>query len=97
MYETEWREWIKDHWTKNNSGNQRQQVNICKYGMAEEMGELMGHFKRLERGDPKPYRELLLELGDVLHYIHRYMQLAGIDPEEVYRLNYHKLIERYGK
>jgi len=92
-----WVHWLSGHWSQNNAGKSvGKQIAICKFGMAEEMGEVMGHFKREIRGDPKPREELLAELGDVLHYIHRYMQLADIDPQEVYQINHDKLVKRYG-
>ncbi len=91
-----WVQWLSTHWSKNNKAKDVEtQVTICKFGMGEEMGEVLGHFKREVRGDPKPRKELLAELGDVLHYIHRYMQLREIDPQEVYQINHDKLIKRY--
>lgn len=87
---------MQQHWASHgrNLSAERESL-ICQFGMAEEMGEVVGHFKREVRGDPKPREELLHELGDVLHYLHRYMQINGIHPDEVREMNHDKLVERY--
>ncbi len=93
-----WYTWIADHWRRQPPNHTTAElIRICEHGMAEEMGEIMGCLKREIRGDAKTREELVLELGDMLHYTMRYMQLVGITPREVFLANRDKLVERYGE
>lgn len=86
---------LNEAWEKRLRNDVRD-VCIPSMGLAGEAGEVLEHFKKhIRDGEPIVGNgDLLLELGDVLHYWCRCVKLAGFTPEEVMTANQKKLIER---
>lgn len=66
-------------------------------GLAEEIGEVQGKFKKFIRGD-KTYEELQLqvydELGDVLWYLSDVASNLGLNLSDIAKNNIEKLTDR---
>ena len=70
--------------------------------IANETGELLGHYKKLARGDSgveqeKTYHEMKLEAGDVLWYLARLAEKLGVSLDELAAMNIAKLKARHKK
>ncbi len=89
-----YREWLNERWGPADISDTKR-VAITALGLAGETGEVVEHFKKFLRDDtPLHSKDLLLELGDQLHYWMRCVELAGFTPAEVIEANKTKLIER---
>lgn len=67
---------------------------IMACGLAGETGEVMELLKKHVRDAPLDRDALLLELGDVLHYLTRIAAEFGFTLEEVMQANVSKLVAR---
>lgn len=70
--------------------------------LAEEVGELCGKLKRLNRGDYGKAHEIfqydvVKELGDILYYLTTAAHSIGFDLSKVMNMNVDKLLERKSK
>ena len=63
-------------------------------GLASEVGELLGKFKKEIRGDGKKVNDKLDELGDVCWYLARLMDHYDLTHQEVLHRNFTKLADR---
>ena len=63
-------------------------------GLASEMGELLGKFKKEIRGDGEKLTDKLDELGDVCWYLARLMDHYDLTHQEVLHRNFVKLTDR---
>ena len=63
-------------------------------GLASEVGELLGKFKKEIRGDGEKFSDKLDELGDVCWYIARLMDHYDLTHQEVLHRNFVKLTDR---
>jgi len=63
-------------------------------GLASEVGELLGKFKKEIRGDGKKLTDKLDELGDVCWYLARLMDHYDLTHQEVLHRNFTKLADR---
>lgn len=64
-------------------------------GLVEEVGELAGHIKRLERDDKHiDDAAFIKELGDILWYVSELASVRGYSLDEVVQINYKKLKDR---
>ena len=76
------------------------QRQITTLGLAGEVGEVLELYKK-EMRDGVSTKEtddkLLLEFGDVLHYLTIKIHERGMTLNEVAHANMHKLRERHGK
>ncbi len=63
-------------------------------GLANEVGEVLGKYKKQLRGDGDKYKEIRSELGDVMWYIARLFDFYDMDMIEVLHENYLKLTDR---
>lgn len=72
-------------------------VTITVLGLAEEVGEVAGLLRRVQR-DPfsVPDERWLDEVGDVLWYLVAACNMLGMDLDTVWENNCRKLRERYG-
>jgi NTP pyrophosphatase (non-canonical NTP hydrolase) len=67
---------------------------VAALGFAGESGEVMECLKKHYRDGTHPGKSLLLELGDVLHYLTVIGQSYGWTLEEIQEANIEKLIAR---
>ncbi len=63
-------------------------------GLANEVGEVLGKYKKQIRGDGDKYKEIRSELGDVMWYIARLFDFYDMEMIEVLHENYLKLTDR---
>ncbi len=70
---------------------------ITTLGLAGEVGEVLELYKKELRDGKEIDDLLLLEFGDVLHYLTIKIHERGMTLTEVAHANMHKLRERHGK
>jgi NTP pyrophosphatase (non-canonical NTP hydrolase) len=63
-------------------------------GLANEVGEVLGKYKKQIRGDGDKYKEIRSELGDVCWYLARLFDMYDITLVEALHENYIKLTDR---
>ena len=63
-------------------------------GLANEVGEVLGKYKKQVRGDGDKYKEIRSELGDVCWYLARLFDMYDITLVEALHENYIKLTDR---
>mgnify|MGYP006244399023 FL=1 len=63
-------------------------------GLANEVGEVLGKYKKQVRGDGDKYKEIRGELGDVMWYMARLFDMYDMTLVEVLHENYLKLTDR---
>ena len=63
-------------------------------GLANEVGEVLGKYKKQVRGDGDKYKEIRGELGDVCWYLARLFDMYDMTLVEVLHENYLKLTDR---
>ena len=63
-------------------------------GLANELGELLGKYKKQIRGDGDKYKEIRAELGDVLWYLARMFDHYELMLNEILHENFLKLTDR---
>ena len=63
-------------------------------GLANEVGEVLGKYKKQVRGDGSKYKEIRAELGDVMWYMARIFDMYDMSMIEVLHENYIKLTDR---
>ena len=63
-------------------------------GLANEVGEVLGKYKKQVRGDGDKYKEIRSELGDVMWYIARLFDMYDMSMIEVLHENFLKLTDR---
>jgi NTP pyrophosphatase (non-canonical NTP hydrolase) len=63
-------------------------------GLANEVGEVLGKYKKQVRGDGDKYKEIRSELGDVCWYLARLFDMYDITLVEALHENYVKLTDR---
>ena len=63
-------------------------------GLANEVGEVLGKYKKQVRGDGSKYKEIRAELGDVMWYMARIFDMYDMSMIEVLHENYVKLEDR---
>jgi NTP pyrophosphatase (non-canonical NTP hydrolase) len=66
-------------------------------GLANEVGELLGKYKKEIRGDGEKFQDKIDELGDVCWYIARLMDHYGLSHQEVLHRNFSKLVDRQNR
>lgn len=92
-----WEEWIRDRWEKDKPYGERpfeRDFAIISLGLAGETGEVVELLKKFLRDGRGVRDDLVLELGDVLHYLTRIGQVFGIDLMEMMMENRRKLEQR---
>lgn len=76
--------------------DEQDEVMNAALGLVAEAGEVVDIIKKTFYHKPKNRREdLLLELGDVLYYYAKFIDLYGFTLEEILEANKVKLFERY--
>ena len=63
-------------------------------GLANEVGEVLGKYKKQVRGDGSKYKEIREELGDVMWYMARIFDMYDMKLIEVLHENFVKLMDR---
>ena len=63
-------------------------------GLANEVGEVLGKYKKQIRGDGDKYKEIRAELGDVMWYLARIFDMYDMSLIEVLHENFLKLTDR---
>ena len=63
-------------------------------GLANEVGEVLGKYKKQVRGDGDKYKEIRSALGDVMWYIASLFDMYDMTMIEVLHENYLKLSDR---
>ena len=82
-------------WTKTTAVYpEEKEEEYLMLGLASEVGELLGKFKKEIRGDVKKFGEKLDELGDVCWYLARLMDHYDLRHQEVLHRNFVKLTDR---
>jgi|SRR5688572_16776962 len=84
----EYAEWTSTIWQSGSN------IHAAAYGLAEEVGEVMGLFKRRERGDGFDQEKFIKEMGDSIYYWCRLCLAHGVRPSEVLAENQIKLMDR---
>lgn len=91
----QWTDWIRERWVGSRARRQfdfKTELAIAGLGVGGEAGEVQEHVKKFIRDGKEPDRqELMLELGDVVHYAFRIGQLFGIEAQEIAAANVAKL------
>ena len=62
-------------------------------GLANEVGEVLGKYKKQVRGDGSKYKEIRAELGDVCWYLARIFDMYDMTLIEVLHENFLKLTD----
>lgn len=81
-------EWTSEVWQSGDN------IDAAAYGLAEECGEVMGLFKRRERGDGFNEEKFVKEMGDVIYYWVRLCLAKGIQPSSILADNRAHLMDR---
>ena len=82
-------------WTKTTAVYpEEKEEEYLMLGLASEVGELLGKFKKEIRGDGKKVTDKLDELGDVCWYLARLMDHYDLTHQEVLHRNFQKLADR---
>jgi NTP pyrophosphatase (non-canonical NTP hydrolase) len=89
------------HYAIDPEGNTFRSLFIAVAGLAGETGEVCDVIKKIVRGDrnksfEERRQELLLELGDVLHYLTFLGQYYGYSLDDIAKGNIEKLVKRHG-
>lgn len=90
-------DWADAMWTRKvlTPADELRELVVKALGLVGEAGEVTELIKKEIRGDgPLDRRELMLELGDVLHYLVRIAREYDIDPGDIMRANIDKLEAR---
>ena len=67
---------------------------VMTVGLAGESGEVCELLKKYVRDDKEIHGDLLLELGDVLHYLTMIAHTFDMSLDDIMKANIHKLEER---
>ena len=70
------------------------EMEYLMIGLANEVGELLGKYKKQIRGDGDKYKEIRAELGDICWYLARLFDHYGVSQMEVLHRNFVKLTDR---
>ena len=82
-------------WTKTTAVYpEEKEEEYLMLGLASEVGELLGKFKKEIRGDGEKLTDKLDELGDVCWYLARLMDHYDLTHQEVLHKNFVKLTDR---
>ena len=82
-------------WTKTTAVYpEEKEEEYLMLGLASEVGELLGKFKKEIRGDAEKLADKLDELGDVCWYLARLMDHYDLTHQEVLHRNFQKLADR---
>ena len=63
-------------------------------GLANEVGELLGKYKKQIRGDGSKFKEIRGELGDIMWYLARLFDHYELSLLEILHENFAKLMDR---
>jgi len=76
-----------------------EELHYLTHGLTGEAGEFADEVKKLtghmNQRAYKRYKNMALEIGDVLFHVIRLIDWLGLTPEEVIKLNMKKLTKRY--
>jgi len=72
-----------------------QQREHALYGLASEVGEVLGIHQKIHQGHPMDEMALQKEIGDVLWFVAELCDVYGWHMSEIATLNIDKLKERY--
>jgi len=89
--------YVRNNWTDDHYENDLKSLFIMATGYAGETGEVVELLKKHVRDGRDIKADLLLELGDQLHYFVRIAQRFGFTLEEIMDANIVKLDERFGR
>ena len=82
-------------WTKTTAVNpEEKEQEYIMHGLASQVGELLGKYKKEIRGDEEKFTDKLDELGDVCWYLARLMDHYDLTHQEVLHRNFVKLTDR---
>ena len=82
-------------WTKTTAVYpEEKEEEYLMVGLANEVGELLGKYKKEIRGDGEKLDDKLDELGDVCWYIARLFDHYGVTHQQILHNNAVKLIDR---
>src|SRR5437764_15068541 len=63
----------------------RKRSGITQYNLAKELNMSRSHINRIESGERKANKEIILKISDILkidqYYLNKLFILAGLDPE----------------
>lgn len=77
-------------------GNPDLDIQHCLYGMITESAEIIDLYKkRLAYNKPLSMEQVEDELGDLFFYISSFMHFAKLNPSDVFRKNFEKLMIRF--
>jgi NTP pyrophosphatase (non-canonical NTP hydrolase) len=93
---SKFQQWVKEGWTRR--GDPKFDLAVMALGLAGETGEVIEPIKKEIRGDgPLNRAELVLELGDVLHYLCAIASHYDIGIENIMFANVSKIEAKRGK
>lgn len=93
-------DWVENGWTRpgDTPYNALRELSVMTLGLAGETGEVIEPIKKEIRGDgPLDRSKLMLELGDVLHYVCRIASHYDLSMDDVMINNIEKIEARRGK
>jgi NTP pyrophosphatase (non-canonical NTP hydrolase) len=96
----EFQSWVETGWTRKVDSEQDnlRELAVMSLGLPGEVGEVIEHIKKEIRGDGPANRDaLLLEIGDVLHYLCRIASHYELEMDSVIEANINKIEARRGK
>ena len=93
---TEFQDYVMKYWP---DGQRFSMIDlfIMSTGLGGESGEVLDLLKKSVRNGSEIKPELLLELGDTLHYLTRIAHRFGFTLEQVMQANIDKLNVRHGR
>ena len=85
-------------WTKSTAVYpEEKEAEYLMVGLANEVGELLGKYKKEIRGDGEKFEEKIDELGDVCWYLARLVDHYELTHQEVLHRNFLKLVDRQNR
>ena len=85
-------------WTKSTAVYpEEKEEEYLMVGLANEVGELLGKYKKEIRGDGEKFEEKIDELGDVCWYLARLVDHYELTHQEVLHRNFLKLVDRQNR
>lgn len=91
---TNYQEFVADGYTNPSAGLEKRLFNAA-LGICGESGEVADLVKKLLHDEDIPIERFIEEIGDVIWYLTHLCHLLHISLDDVIRMNYVKLRERY--
>lgn len=100
MTTEEYQHWVEQNWNcrgYDREPDEMRELFIMSVGIGGEVGEVQELLKKHVRDGRDIHDDLLLELGDVLHYLTRIATQFGFTLDQVMATNREKIEARHAK